>query len=355
MSDVSGTEYRVTAYVRSAADGLDVGQLEDVAAVLKQLLDRVESVIGPDGSSILVDSCWAGVYPGGALIAVGVHALSLEAAEGGVRAIVGEVLQRSEVFSGWTVVRCESGPDEPLAEAALRAAEELGEPPDDVAERADGSSGLSPADEDEEDAWRQRVSGYAPSVRAFDAAVFGDGEDAALAAGALIVASTMFIDELIQDINSLAGHGAAVVFGEGMLFALDDLPTRYARGFDGHFAHRFLVAAIAATGRLSAPQWEPSACLAEALALHIVVQRAGDLLIDHECADEEGARDCYAELEDVVTEGFDLAALYRSDTPLQSSGVPDTDLSSWFEQSSQRALHPFLVGAGGGVGGGVGE
>src|SRR4051794_24756166 len=111
MSDVSvpTTEYAVTAHLRApaAADDLDAAQREDVAAALKQLLARVESVVGPDGISILVDSCWAGVYPGGALILIVVHALSLEAAEGGVRAIVGEVLERSEVLSKWTVQRCE--------------------------------------------------------------------------------------------------------------------------------------------------------------------------------------------------------------------------------------------------------
>jgi hypothetical protein len=361
MSDesVPATEYAVTAHVRppAAADALDDGQRDDVALVLKELLDHVDSVVGPDGSSILVDSCWAGVFPGGALILIAVHALSLEAAEGGVRAIVGEVLERSEVLSEWTVKRCEVSLNRHLVEAAQRTAEEGASTPDEPAERVHGhpsrTSGPGYLVEDEE-AWGERVAGYARAIRAFDAAAFdpADEQRAALAAGALTVASTMFIDELIEDINTLAEHGATVASSRECLLALGELPWRLAAGYDGRFARKFLVAAIMVTGRLSASKGKRPACLGEALALHLVVRRAEQLLLDHGRIDEEEQGQVYADFEARVLDGFDLASLYPFGLGEHGGGedlIPrdlvDASLLSWFSPVSQRRIHLFMADA----------
>lgn len=87
------------------------------------------------------------------------------------------------------------------------------------------------ADEDvgEEGAWWERVTGYAASLRAFDAVEFaGDGENddhtAALGAGALVVVSTIFIDEVMGDIATLARDGGAVADDDSQFLALAELP-----------------------------------------------------------------------------------------------------------------------------------
>lgn len=359
MSDesVPATEYAVTAHVRppAATDVLDAEQREDVALVLKEFLDQVDSVVGPDGGMILVNSCWAGVYPRGALILIGVHALSLEAAEGGVRAIVGEVLERSEVLSEWTVKRCEVSLNRHLVEAAQRTAEDGASTPDELAGRAyehpSRTSGPGYLVEDEA-AWAERVAGYARTIRAFDAAAFdpADEQRAALAAGALTVASTMFIDELIEDINTLAERGATVASSRECLLALGELPWRLAAGYGGRFARKFLVAAIMVTGRLSASKWTRPACLAEALALHLVVRRAEQLLLDHGHIDEEEQGQLYADFEARVLDGFDLALLYPFGLGEYGGGedlIPrdlvDAALLSWFSPVSQRGIHLFMI------------
>ena len=206
-------------------------------------------------------------------------------------------------------------------------------------------------DRDEVD-WGARVAGYADSMQAFDHAIFrsdgeADGQNPALAAGALIVGSTMLIDELLEDITTMAPFGHADRAGLDGLLALGELPPQFASRYDGRFARKFLVAAVLVIGRFSAPRWEPPSSLAEALALHIVVQRAQALLVDHECLDEPQARDLYAGFEDAAFEDGDHEWLYQATRTTGREGAEATTspdvVSSWFEPFPGTRAHPFLA------------
>jgi len=210
-------------------------------------------------------------------------------------------------------------------------------------------------DNDREEAdWRARVAGYADSMQAFDPAIFRsdddevDGQTAALAAGALIVASTMLIDELLEDITTMAPFGHADRAGLNRLLALGELPPQFADRYDGRFARKFLVAAVLIIGRFSAPRWEPPCSFAEALALHIVVQRAKALLVDHGCLDEQQAQDLYAGFEDAAFEDGDHEWLDQAarTTGREGAGAatsPEVVLQSWFEPFLGTRTHPFLA------------
>ncbi|MEV6637757.1 hypothetical protein AB0M54_44210 [Actinoplanes sp. NPDC051470] len=200
--------------------------------------------------------------------------------------------------------------------------------------------------------WSAPVAGHAASVRAFDLAVFaaGDGgagsDSAVLAAGALAVAGTMLVDELIEDIVTLAQRNPADRAGVDGLLTLGELPPQFANHYDSRFTRKFLIAAVAVTGRLSEPQWNSPASVAEALAMHLVVRRAEGLLVDHGCVDEQQARDLYSTFEEVAFEDLDHEWLYRvtrTTAPEGSRPTPfDAVLRSWFEPTSELPVHPFV-------------
>lgn len=199
-----------------------------------------------------------------------------------------------------------------------------------------------PASEDELN-WRKWIMDHAELVRAFEASTFAvDGrEEALLAAGALIVAATQMIDELFQDIETLAANGGGTVpESDGPFFALEDLPQRFTHHYDGRFARRFHVAAIMITGRLSAEQWLVPSSIAEALALHLVIQRAQTLLVDQGLVDHELARQTYLAFQDDAFDDVDHEWLYQpnfdgfetDDTFTAKLGTADMRAESWFRQ-----------------------
>jgi hypothetical protein len=165
--------------------------------------------------------------------------------------------------------------------------------------------------------WRIWTMDHAELVRAFEPAAFavdGDEERPKLAAGALVMAATQIIDELFQDIETLArGGGGSVADSEGAYFVLEDLPQRFAHQYNGRFARNFHVATVMVTGRLSADQWLPPASVGEALAPHLVIQRAQYLLVDHKIFDRSQARELYLGFGDAAFEDVDHEWLFRTD------------------------------------------
>lgn len=209
---------------------------------------------------------------------------------------------------------------------------------------------LAEADPDEAE-WRARVAGSAQLIRAFDPTAFetgGDGATVELAAGALVLASTMLIDEQIEDTMTLSRSGGTAASSSDELLAMGELPALFAAGYDGRFARRFLIALVAITGRLSMPNWEPPACMAEALALHLVVRRAAELLADHGCLNNEEALNLYAGFEDLAFEDTDFERLYVEGLEDSVDGATDigdasTVSRAWFAPTSPRPVHLFLA------------
>jgi hypothetical protein len=199
--------------------------------------------------------------------------------------------------------------------------------------------------------WRKWTMDHAELVRAFEPATFAadsDEEAPLLAAGALITAATQIIDELFQDIESLArAGGGSVADSEGSYLVLDDLPQRFAHQYNGRFARSFHVAAVMITGRLSAEQWMPPASVGEALALHLVIQQAQYLLVDHEIYDQEQARRLYLGFEDAAFDDVDHEWLFRANMDGFENdeefavrfGLTDMRVESWFRPVADGPAH----------------
>ena len=205
--------------------------------------------------------------------------------------------------------------------------------------------------------WRTWTMDHAKLVRAFESVTFagdGDEETSLLAAGALIMAATQIIDELFQDIETLATDGSvSVADSEGAYFVLEDLPQRFAQQYNGRFVRNFHVATVMVTGRLSAEQWMPPASVGEALALYLVIQRAQNLLVDHELLDQEEARELYLGFEDAAFEDVDHEWLYRADMDgfendkefAARFGATDMRVQSWFQPvgNGPAYVHAFSI------------
>jgi hypothetical protein len=195
-------------------------------------------------------------------------------------------------------------------------------------------------------------------VRAFDPTVFdaagGAKDTGLLAAGALVFASTLVIDELFQDLETLADdNNGTVADSDGVFFVLEDLPERFAHHYNGRFARQFLVATVMVTGRLSDDDWASPASVGEALALHVVVERARDLLVEHDLLDEEAVRQLYDGFEQAAFDDVDHEWLYRHDLDgfeddlefKAHLGPTDMRIGSWFRQivNVDGYVHPFAV------------
>jgi hypothetical protein len=198
--------------------------------------------------------------------------------------------------------------------------------------------------------WRQWTMDHAQLIRAFEPATFaadGDEETAQLAAGALVMAATQIIDELFQDIETLARDSGTVADSDGAFFVLDDLPQRFARQYNGRFARNFHVATVMVTGRLSAEHWMPPASVAEALALHLVMQQAQYLLVDHQLLGRDQARELYLGFSDAAFEDIDHEWLYRADMDgfeddeefAAQFGTTDMHVQSWFQPTGDGPAH----------------
>lgn len=94
-----------------------------------------------------------------------------------------------------------------------------------------------------------------------------------LAAGALIYATDVLIDELFEDVHTLEQEGTNVGECDGPLWHLEDLPERYVLQYDTRFARRFLVTVIAMTTRFTNGSLDQLSCVAEELALRLLLNQ----------------------------------------------------------------------------------
>ncbi|MEV6846730.1 hypothetical protein [Actinoplanes sp. NPDC051411] len=205
--------------------------------------------------------------------------------------------------------------------------------------------------ETEESEWRADAKRYGSLIG--DVELRGcdipDNEDASalVTAGALVLASTMFIDELLDDIRLLAEVGGTVADHDGSFLALEELPPQLAHHYDGRFARKFLIAAVGVTKGLTAARWRPPACVAEALAMHVIVARTTDLLLDHGVLNDQQAKNLGAQFQDVIFDDTDFEFLYRPEAEDEANQHADVwrsvSVQSWFQPASTEGIHPFLV------------
>lgn len=355
------------------APHLDPLQTEGTGSLLDRLLEQLDGADADDGEGqVFVTRYWVGAHPEGAIVLLVLDADSLDVAESAAQDIMREALDHSEHLADWVITKCEVGFNERFVDAGLQAADGPGGPPADPAERArwlaaQNPMSTEPADTDEEIDWRQYVIDHASQLRAFDPGVFdaSDGDDdeasdedvndtAKLAAGALIFASSLVIDELFEDIKTLAESNGSVADTDDVFMVLEDLPERFAQHYNGRFARQFLVAAVMITARLAAEEWTPPASIAEALALHIVVENAKVLLDGHDLLDEDVSLEyLYNGFDDAAYEDVDHELLYRRDFDgfeddqdiTSSLRLADMHVEAWFNPlaDSDATVHPFSI------------
>ncbi|MGI5349925.1 hypothetical protein ACQEU8_17335 [Streptomyces sp. CA-250714] len=362
----------VDAQIPSGAPEMDELHRVGAGALLEQGFGAAESVEGPDGVEVWVEDTFVGVYPGGALLKVFVDAPALEFAEQAVRILAEEVLERSELLTDWTVERCEVELHPELAKESLEAADGPDGPPSDVASRraklAEPAAGttVDPARvAADSKAAEARMRALSARLRSFGPGMFGavdeddepefadsavSPEDAELAAGAVVWATDVLLDELFQDAFSLAEEKTNVAECDQPLWLLDDLPPRYALQYDARFARRFLVTAVALTTRFTEGSFQQLSCVAEELALRLLLTTAEVTLETFELLTDgvSAALECFA---DLVYEDMDHEWLYDDskdgidESPVGAHlGVAPMDLASWFKPfNADRYVHPYAA------------
>ncbi|WP_344565116.1 hypothetical protein [Streptomyces axinellae] len=369
--------YAVTVDTQTPSGAPEMDELQRVGAgaLLEERLGAAESVEGPDGVEVWVDDTFVGVYPGGALLKVFVDAPALEFAEQAVRALVEDVLENTELLADWTVKRCEVELHHDLAKESLEAADGPEGPPSDLADRraklAEPASG-TPVDpawlEANSKAAEAKMRALAPRLRSFGPVMFGtvdeedeeydeefaesatSAEDAELAAGALIWATDVLLDQLFDDAFSLEEEKTNVAECDRPLWLLEDLPPRYALQYDALFARRFLVTAVALTTRFTEGSFRQLSCVAEELALRMLLQ-AAEVTLDTFGLLTDGrkaALECFA---DLVYEDMDHEWLYDDskdgidESPVgEYLGVAAMDLASWFKPfNDDRYVHSYAA------------
>ena len=335
---------------------LDPLQREGVAALLDRRIASIASIDRPDGMQVEIDDHRVAVHPTGALLLVMTHAPALEFAEDAVQQAVAQVLEDTEPLADWTVAKSRVELNDTLALESLAAADGPDAPPADVRERA-AKHAVSPdvgapLSAEEREQARASIERCAGRLTGFGLAAFGAYDDeqedvdegfgvplpqARLAAGALVHAIEILIDELFQDIQTLARHDKTLSDVDASL-ALSGLPPRYAEQYTSLFAKRFLVTTVVLTTRLTAASRAPLACVAEELALRLLIEQAKATLELYDLADQDTDK-ALAAFKDAAFEDFDHEDLYDDE---ERDDEEQIDANIWFAPfGAPRYTHPY--------------
>lgn len=331
---------------------------------------RVGVLVGPAGSVEVADEA------GGVLAAadfVFVEAPTLEFAEDVVGTVVEELLECSELLSDWTVASCEVQLHPKLTQESLEAADGPDAPPDDpVVRRARHTEAALESVElaEEADGMQDTLRSMAVELRSFGPGSFGvlddvdegdeeqqgdydfsiSPDDAELAAGALVHGMHLLVDELFQDLHALMKEETSVAECGRPMWLLDELPERYALQYDAHFARRFLVTAIAMTTSFTNGSFQPLSCIAEELALKLLLRQA-TVTLDLYGLLDSGVSEALDAFADGVYEDMDFEWLYDDskdgideDPAVASLGIAPMSITSWFTPFNKgRFVHPYAA------------
>jgi hypothetical protein len=215
--------------------------------------------------------------------------------------------------------------------------------PVDAADQADEDEDLE-EEEDEAEAYADAEEFVAQESSAAEI-------EAKYAAGAVFQASVVVLDHLFMDLQTLSSehHGATVAEVEdAAFFVLHDLPGRYAHRYDALFIQEFIVATVDVTRRFTSG-WEPLSCVAQELALRMILNGAEFQLELAEVKLSDGWR---STIEDALFEDLDHEMLFdasldgieddsESLAELRSAPLAFAD---WFRPfNSDRKLPPYLL------------
>jgi hypothetical protein len=361
----------VDVHLARGAQELDALQREGVVFLLRKGLDSIEAIEGPDGMQVDLTDDLIAVHPEGALLKLFVDAPALEFAEDAAREVVAELLERSELLADWEITRCEVDLHPDLLQESLDAADGPDAPPADPAERARRHAEFEPAasasrlDEAEIEDMRARLRSLASSLRAFPLSAFGcaDAEEPAdettarspdenaeekgtvgreaaeVAAGALVHAVDLLVDQLFTDLAGLEEEGPTVAESDAPFMILDDLPSQFALQYTVLFARRLIVTAITMTGRLTQPHFGELSCVAEELLMKFLLAQA------------EVTADLHGLLTDEVSTALEIfTATVCEDLEHEWLYEPATDglgVNDWFIPfNDDRQVHPYAANDG---------
>lgn len=170
-------------------------------------------------------------------------------------------------------------------------------------------------------------------------------------AGGLFQASVAVVDQLFIDLDTLTRDGSTQTVADApddVFFVLGGLPERYTDRYDALFTQRLIVAMTDVTRRLTVG-WEPLACVAQELALRLILD-ATEVQLD--MADVELDPGWREAVEAELFEDPDHEVLFDPQTP---AGVdeemlrvrPDSaplGFAYWFTPFNRdRHLPPYLV------------
>jgi hypothetical protein len=174
-------------------------------------------------------------------------------------------------------------------------------------------------------------------------------------AGALFQASVIVLDDLFEDLDTLRQErfGSTVAEASDDTFlVLDELPPRYAHRYDALFTQQLIVAMVDVTRRFTAG-WEPLGCIAQELALRLILNGAE---VQLELAEVELEEDWRAGVEAALFEDPDHEMLFDASLDgieddsefLATMGAAPMAFADWFKPfKPERHLPPYLLDQGG--------
>ena len=175
--------------------------------------------------------------------------------------------------------------------------------------------------------------------------------EAGYLAGALFQASVIVLDDLFEDLDTLRQERFGSTVGEAeddTFLVLDELPVRYAHRYDTLFAQQLIVAMVEVTRRFTAG-WEPLGCVAEELALRLILNGAE---VQLELAEVDLEDDWRSVVEAALFEDPDHEMLFDASLDgieddadfLATLGAAPMGFADWFKPfKPERHLPPYLL------------
>jgi hypothetical protein len=341
------------------APDMDALQRAGANALLQDAVGSISGAESPEGITVELDEVLIAVYPQGARISIHATAPSLKHAEEAVQSVIREALDRTELLSEWQISQCEVDLHPTLAEESLAAAEGPGAPPSDIATRraqhTSTETAIPQSVSDHETPDQEPVMrAMAAHFRSFSNEDFGhlseetdedplvSAEDAQLAAGALVYATEIIIDELFMDVASLTESDTTAADEDVVMMALYALPQAYAHFYDARFVRHFLVTTLAMTSRFTTGGSRTLASTAEELALKMILEQAESCLELYNL-DSEGITRALESFRDGIYEDLDHEGLYYAQTA-PTDEEARSEVKAWFNPfNSDRYSHPFAL------------
>jgi hypothetical protein len=162
---------------------------------------------------------------------------------------------------------------------------------------------------------------------------------AEIAAGAVVYAIDLLVDELFTDLAGLEEEGPTVAETDAPFMILDELPPRFAEQYTVLFARRLTVAAVTLTGRLTQPSFGRLGCVAEELLLKFLVRQA-EATADLYGLMSDEVETALQVFTDGVGEDMDHEWLYAP----AADGIPQGSVQDWFLPfGEEHYVHPYAA------------